>query len=190
MVVKSVRFWSGFLFFLLSGISSSLTAQAFFYPYSSGDSPDQIWQKIEEDPLLLGNQKQVVLAVPTYRDGEVFYEIDEKVRAIEVAGNASFIKRASFYFKGENLYSMTINFSTAFTNYYSVFMALKDKMGEPSTVQGPNLVEWKNGNVLVRLERPVIVKYIDISVIEELKNLYDQEHQNTLDVRESILERL
>lgn len=189
MVVKSVRLL-GSLFFILGVGVYPLAAQAFFYPYASGDSPDQIWQKIEEDPLLLGRENQVTLSVPTYRDGELFYEIDNKVRAIEVEGNPSFIKRISFYFKEERLYSMTINFSTGFTNYYAIFSSLKEKLGEPFSVKGPNLIEWKAGNVLVRLERPLTVKYIDISVIEELKNQYDQDQQNKLDIKESILERL
>lgn len=189
MVVKSVRLFGG-LFFMLGISISSLAAQTFFYPYASGDSPSQIWQKIDEDPLLLGKENQVTISVPTYKDGKLFYEVNDKVRAIEVAGNPSFIKRASFYFKEERLYSMTINFSTSFTNYYSVFSSLKEKIGSPFAVKGPNLVEWKNGNVLVRLERPLTVKYIDMSVIEELRKQYDEDQKNKLDIRENILERL
>jgi hypothetical protein len=176
--------------FLLVVLSSSLAAAEFFSPYSSGDSVEVVLKKIQEDPLLIYRENQLTMAVPVVRDNEVFFEVDEKVRALAIQGNGGYLRQVFFHFTDEKLSSMTVIFSPQFTSYYEVFLKLRTRFKEPSLVRGPQLIEWESGGVLIRLERPITVKYSDSATIEELRQRHEQERQEDMNVKEAILDRL
>lgn len=85
---------------------------------------------------------------------------------IETAG-VSNIKRAWFQFYDEKLYVITIQMNTDKIDYYSVYSALCKKYGDPNTLD-PKRSIWKNETVAMILERPLALKYIDVSVFNEL----------------------
>ena len=81
----------------------------------------------------------------------------------------SFLERCWFQFYDGKLYTITLNLKTEKLDHYSVFAVLCEKYGNPSLLN-PEKSEWKNDSVIMTLERPLTVKYVDKKVFEELLN--------------------
>jgi hypothetical protein len=54
-------------------------------------------------------------------------------------------------------------------DYYSMFKTFTLKYGEPTSLN-PTKSEWKNNSVVLSLEKPLTVKYLDVKVFDELQN--------------------
>lgn len=99
---------------------------------------------------------------------------------IETAGSSN-IKRAWFQFYDEKLYIITIQMNTDKIDYYSIYSALCKKYGDPNTLD-PKRSIWKNENIALILERPLALKYIDLTVFNDLieKNKTDKAYTDIL----------
>ncbi|HOJ99204.1 MAG TPA: hypothetical protein PLW34_06565 [Termitinemataceae bacterium] len=90
---------------------------------------------------------------------------------IETTG-LSFIRRAFFQLREGKLFVMSFSLNLDKIDHYSVFTSLTKKYGEPDTLN-PQEAVWIRGNVRLSLERPLTIKYIDLTVfntiIEESK---------------------
>lgn len=82
---------------------------------------------------------------------------------------STFLKRCWFQFNQDKLYTITININTAKMDYYSVFTTLKEKYGEPASIN-PQVTTWKDDYVTLTLEKPLTLKYIDNKTFDELQN--------------------
>ena len=80
----------------------------------------------------------------------------------------SFIKRAFFQFFEKKLYIMTVVLDTSRLDHYTLFTRLVDKYGEFTSLS-PSKVVWEYESVLLSLERPLSVRYIDTRVFEGIK---------------------
>ncbi|HHU36536.1 MAG TPA: hypothetical protein GXZ47_04815 [Treponema sp.] len=85
---------------------------------------------------------------------------------IETMG-PSFISRSWFQFHQENLYVMIFKLDTTRIDYYSMYTALVKKYGEPSILD-PRKALWTDERITLTLERPLTVKYVDMTVFSEL----------------------
>ena len=85
---------------------------------------------------------------------------------IESAGSY-FISRSWFQFYKDNLYTMIFKLNTDTVDYYSVYSKFCEKYGDPASIN-PQRAVWENEHTRVVIERPLIVKYIDLTVFNEL----------------------
>lgn len=80
-----------------------------------------------------------------------------------------FLTQCWFQFYNEKLYIMTINLNKNKIDYYTMFTTLTNKYGEPTTLD-PQKTVWESDDIILILEKPLSVKYIDKKTYEELKN--------------------
>ncbi len=85
---------------------------------------------------------------------------------IETCGSF-FIARAWFQFYNENLYTMIFKLNTDAIDYYSVYSQFCEKYGEPVSLN-PKRSIWENETIRLVIERPLTVKYIDLTVFNEI----------------------
>jgi hypothetical protein len=89
-----------------------------------------------------------------------------------------FIRRAFFELHDEQVFTMSFVMDTALVDHYSVFMSLVNKYGEPSFLD-PKRTVWQSDETWVAIERPLTVKYIDLSVFNALiADAYTQQSAN------------
>ncbi|HNY17672.1 MAG TPA: hypothetical protein PK542_10625 [Treponemataceae bacterium] len=85
---------------------------------------------------------------------------------IETVG-PSFIKRSWFQFHEDKLYVMTFNLDSSRVDYYSMYSTLVSKYGEPVTLD-PRKAVWDDGKIILSLERPLTVRYVDEKAFNDL----------------------
>ena len=84
---------------------------------------------------------------------------------------------------------MTFKLDSDRVDFYSVFRALQDKYGEPTSLD-PEKIVWKDDNVTLSLERPLVLKFIDTQVFAEIQNT-SKVNKNTEELtRKGFLESL
>lgn len=106
-------------------------------------------------------------AVFGYRgERDVSLLLTENRSLIESAGSF-FISRSWFQFYKDNLYTMIFKLNTDTIDYYSVYSKFCEKYGEPSSIN-PKRAVWEDDHTRIVIERPLIVKYIDLTVFNEL----------------------
>jgi hypothetical protein len=82
-------------------------------------------------------------------------------------GTVSFFNRSWFQFYEDTLYIITINLNPSKTDHYSIFSSLHEKYGEPFFIS-PEKSEWRNGETVFSLEKPLTLKYIDAKIFDSL----------------------
>ena len=91
---------------------------------------------------------------------------DQKRQLIEIEGT-SFIDKAWFQFVDDRLYAITLQLDESKIDYGTFFKTLSKKYGPPHTLS-PEQTSWQNEVVLMSLERPLSLKYIDRNVYDSL----------------------
>ncbi|GMO68305.1 MAG: hypothetical protein Ta2A_16500 [Treponemataceae bacterium] len=86
---------------------------------------------------------------------------------IEAPGASSFYARSWFQFYEDELYIITINLNDEKTDYNSVFQSLVKKYGDPAFLN-PKKAVWQDNNVIMSLEHPLTLKYVDVQIFNEL----------------------
>lgn len=101
----------------------------------------------------------------------------------------SFLDRCWFQFYEGRLYTITLNLKQEKLDHYSIFSTLCQKYGNPNSLD-PEKSEWKNDSVIMTLERPLTLKYVDKNVFDELleKSLVEKSAQEI--TREMFLDEL
>lgn len=101
----------------------------------------------------------------------------------------SFLNRCWFQFYEGRLYTITLNLKQEKLDHYSIFSTLCQKYGNPNSLD-PEKSEWKNDSVIMTLERPLTLKYVDKNVFDELleKSLVEKSAQEI--TREMFLDEL
>lgn len=85
---------------------------------------------------------------------------------IETSGNY-FIRRAWFQFYDNGLYTMIFKLNADHVDYYSIYSNLCKKYGDPNSLN-PQQAVWESDSLRLVLERPLTVKYIDLTVFNTL----------------------
>lgn len=91
---------------------------------------------------------------------------NQEVQLIETEGY-SFIQKAWFQFVEGKLYSITLQMDISKIDYGTFFQTLTEKYGKPHSLS-PEQTRWENDIVLMSLERPLFIKYIDKKVRDSL----------------------
>jgi hypothetical protein len=86
---------------------------------------------------------------------------------IETPGIGSVFGRAWFQFSEDRLSIITISLNPAKVDRFSVFTTLVDKYGKPHVIT-PQKSEWRNDEVVLTLESPLTLKYVDARVFDRL----------------------
>ncbi|MFP3041725.1 hypothetical protein LQZ19_07870 [Treponema primitia] len=92
---------------------------------------------------------------------------DREQTLVETQG-FSFIRRAFFQLRYGEVFVMSFTLNTTLVDHYSVFSSLRQRYGEPSSLN-PQEAVWENDDTRISIERPLTVKYIDKYNFDMLK---------------------
>ena len=81
----------------------------------------------------------------------------------------SFIRRAFFQVRSNQVFVMAFMLNTTLIDYFSVFTTFVNKYGEPNFLD-PRQAVWENEQTRISIERPLTIKYIDMNIFNELIN--------------------
>lgn len=87
---------------------------------------------------------------------------------IETKGSG-YLSDCWFQFTDGKLYTIIININTDKMDYYSVFSTLCGKYGNPAELD-PDHCTWSNSSVIMSLEKPLCIKYIDTALSGSLED--------------------
>ncbi len=165
-------------FFVLSFIFSPIFCEDLPLGYKDiklGQTFDQVRSILEKDSSFGFRGDRDVSLLPT----------EERV-LIETSGS-SFFDRCWFQFYEDKLYSLILNINVERMDYFSMFKTFTLKYGEPDSLN-PTKSEWKNDSVILSLEKPLTVKYLDVKVFEKLQESSEQASSTEEYLRKKFLE--
>jgi hypothetical protein len=145
----------GFLFF--SGLlraQDAETADALprnFREISLGMGLDELKAALTEDALFNFRGDRDVSFLPAREEN-----------LVETTG-FSFVKRAFFQLREGSVFIMAFTLNADLVDHYSVFTSLVEKYGQPGSLN-PQQAVWETEATRLALERPLTVKYIDMTV--------------------------
>lgn len=131
------------------------------------DVPDayrEITLGMDIDAVKEALQKDAIFGYRGERDVSLLQ--GENRTLIETSG-LSFIKRSWLQFSDGKLYIMIFSLDSDLVDYYSMYSALVAKYGEPVSLD-PHKAVWANDKISLSLERPLTVKYIDLTTFNAL----------------------
>ena len=102
-----------------------------------------------------------------YRGDRDVSLLQNRNRSVIESEGVYFVKRGSFQFYNEKLYTIIVQMNSENIDYYSIYSSLLEKYGEPGLVDQKKAV-WENESVRLVLERPLTIKYIDTAVFNEI----------------------
>ncbi len=140
-------------------VKPSVPVAAFkaFHGYRMGMPMDQVKERLRNDPSF------------NYRgDPDVSFLPTKEQVLIECSGN-DFIKRAHFQFVDKKLYTLILELNESKVDFFTMLTALGNAYGAYRDFS-PDQVVWEAGGVRLSLEKPLTVKYIDLSVFNRLKD--------------------
>lgn len=140
-----------------------------------GLSVDEVKERLKKNSIFGFRGDRDVSLLPT----------EERV-LIETPGS-SFFSRCWFQFYDDKLYAIILNVNQERMDYYSMFTKFCENYGKPDSLN-PNKSEWKNDDVIVSLERPLTVKYIDVAVYDDLVEQGKQLESTESYLRQKFLE--
>jgi len=86
---------------------------------------------------------------------------------IEVSG-LSFVKRGYFQFYEGKLWTMILELNPDKVDHYSIYTSLVGKYGEPILID-PKEARWEDKATRMALERPLSLRYMDMTVYDKLR---------------------
>ncbi|WP_028330140.1 hypothetical protein [Brachyspira alvinipulli] len=125
-----------------------------------------------------------------YMTGTVDLSAEESATFIALEEN-KFYKSGYFIFKDDALYSITINFQPNQVDFLELLSALNAKYTKGAFLDA-NTVAWQNGDIRIILERPSVVKYINMNNVTTTSDvrIKEKEEAPPQNTRKSILEGL
>ncbi|MCR5698056.1 MAG: hypothetical protein K6G52_00285 [Treponemataceae bacterium] len=171
----------GLLIFALFASVSIFAQQTSTSPLPRGYSDIQLGLTVDEVKDLL--KKNSIFGFRGDRDVSLL-PTQERV-LIETAGS-SFFSRCWFQFYEDKLYAITLNVNTKRMDYYSMFTRFCEKYGKPATLN-PSKAEWEDDGIILSLEKPLTVKYIDSKVYNELIDSGEKLKSSESVIREEFL---
>jgi hypothetical protein len=119
-------------------------------------------------------------------DRDVSFLPVKEENLVETAG-LSFIRRAFFQLRDGKVFIMAFSLDPAMVDHYSVFTALREKYGDPGSLD-PRQAVWENGETRVSIERPLTVKYIDMEVFNRIVGESEAEESSRVFLRQRFLD--
>lgn len=158
------------------------TAITGFKDIQLGSTRDDVINAILSDNTMILPKK--------YMTGSVDIAAEESATFLALEEN-KFYKSGYFIFKNDSLYSITIYFQPNQVDFLELLSALNSKYSKGAFLDA-NTVAWQNGNMRMILERPSIVKYINMNNITTTSDtrIKEKESAPTQNERKDILEGL
>lgn len=158
------------------------TAITGFKDIQLGSTRDDVINAILSDNTMILPKK--------YMTGSVDIAAEESATFLALEEN-KFYKSGYFIFKNDSLYSITIHFQSNQVDFLELLSALNSKYSKGAFLDA-NTVAWQNGNMRMILERPSIVKYINMNNITTTSDtrIKEKESAPTQNERKDILEGL
>ena len=116
-------------------------------------------------------------------DGQFLIETDGSKSAY------SFLGRCWFQFAKDKLYIITLNLDRTKVDHYSVFTKLCEKYGNPDELS-PQKSVWKDDNVILSLEKPLTLKYVDKRAFDSKKDSSNVEKTSAEKAKDDFLDSL
>lgn len=101
----------------------------------------------------------------------------------------SFFNRCWFQFKDEKLCVITLNLDKERMDHFSVFSELCEKYGNPDIIS-PKKSVWKSDSVILSLEKPLTLKYVDAKVFKEKLDSSNVEKTTSEQAKDAFLKGL
>jgi len=114
-----------------------------------GSSLDETIDELRASQFFIFNEDQDISRIPNSTNA-----------LITVAGEIH-IESAFFQFDQERLISIQFILDTAIIDHFSIYTFLQNKYGEPQELN-PTIIAWESESVRLSLEKPLIIKYIDL----------------------------
>jgi hypothetical protein len=86
---------------------------------------------------------------------------------IEVSG-LSYVRRAFFQFHEDRLFVMIFTINERKMDHYAIFTSLSAKYGKPDSLS-PSESVWNDAATRLSIERPLAIKYIDLTIFDALR---------------------
>lgn len=115
-------------------------------------------------------------------DNQVLIETDT-----ENSFGSVFLTQCWFQFYNDKLYTITININKNKMDYYSMFTTLTKKYGNPTTLD-PSKALWEDDKVILILEKPLSLKYIDKVTYQEIQNYSNIQKSGEEQLRQMFLD--
>ncbi|MBR0496432.1 MAG: hypothetical protein IJJ71_09690 [Treponema sp.] len=163
-----------------------LSAQIFSLPngYSSaklGMDIDSLKEALKKDHQFGYRGDRDVSLSPS--DGQFLIETDGSQFGF------SFLGRCWFQFANDKLYIITLNLDRNKVDHYSVFSKLCEKYGNPDELS-PKKSVWRDGDVILSLEKPLTLKYTDAKAFDSKKDSSNVEKTTAEKARDKFLDSL
>lgn len=178
--MKNIFLLLGFVFFSLCFaeevelLSSSEDLPSSFHDIGLGMGLDEVKEILKNDSSF------------AYRGDRDVSLLNNKNRSSIEANGVHFVKRGSFQFYDEKLYSIIIQMNPENIDYYSIYSSLVEKYGEPSLVDQKKSL-WEDDRVRLVLERPLTLKYIELSVFKEIITNRNKKEAISEEIRERFI---
>jgi hypothetical protein len=159
-------------------------------PSLAPENPDAIPRQFRELSLgqTLDALKAALVRDELFRfrgDRDVSFLPIREETLVESAG-LSFIRRAYFQLAEGAVYIMSFSLDTKLMDHYSVFTSFVKKYGEPVSLSPAEAV-WESEDTRVSIERPLTIKYIDMTVFARLVEESSTQKRSELLAREEFL---
>ena len=118
-------------------------------------------------------------------DRDVSFLPAKEENLVETTG-LSFIRRAFFQLREGQVFIMAFSLDTQRVDHYSVFISLIKKYGEPTSLN-PHESVWENEETRISLERPLTIKYIDMTVFKGIIGESRAEETREVFIRQGFL---
>jgi len=119
-------------------------------------------------------------------DRDVSFLPHKEENLVETTG-LSFIRRAFFQLREGQVFIMAFRLDDRRIDHYSVFVSLIRKYGEPVSLN-PHEAIWENEETRISLERPLTVKYIDMTTFNAIIGESKAEEANEVFLRQGFID--
>ena len=147
-----------FAFLILLSFFPLFSLPAGFSKIHLGMGLDELKTALKKDPQFGYRGDRDVSLSPN--DGQILIETDAENDSF------SFLERCYFQFADGKLYIITINLKNSKIDHYTVLSKLIEKYGNPDEIK-PDKSTWKDSSVIMSLERPLTLKYVDSRMFNE-----------------------
>lgn len=136
------------------------------------------WAQVDSDPeltsfslpqgfsgLMLGDSFEdvstLLLDTPyfLYRGEPDVHFLSDTNQTTIVAAGREYVTQGLFQFVEEELHIITLFLNSELLDYYTMYITLSGKYGDPIEVN-PEVMKWKDEKVQLLLEKPLTLKYI------------------------------
>lgn len=131
-------------------------------------------------------EKNEMIEVPKNRDVEFFPVEDRKILTLSIKPEVPYIY---LQFYNDKLYAITVIFDERYIDFYTLSSSLQDKYGKHSELN-PVWREWKVDEIIIKVEKPAVVKYIALKEFLEVTSFKGARKPEEYEKRKALLDGL